>query len=131
MRSSTSPKAASFIVSLAAGFVGIAAAQSQVPPRLAELAGEEGCEFPETPTVPEAESATMEQMVETQGQIQTYIEESNELLECLDEISQNEELPVEDRQTVIDGYNAEVATQEALAELWNVRRTRFLELQQQ
>jgi len=32
---------------------------------------------------------------------------------------------------VIEGYNTEVETQESLAELWNVQRTRFLEMQQQ
>ena len=131
MNSLTSLKLASFITLLAVGYAGMAAAQSQGASRLAELADAEGCEFPEMPNVPEADSATMEQMVATQGAIQTYIEESNELLECLDEITGDEDLPDEDRQIAIEGYNAEVATQETLAERWNVQRTRFLEMQQQ
>ena len=131
MNSLTSLKLASFITLLAVGYAGMAAAQSQGASRLAELADAEGCEFPEMPNVPEADSATMEQMVATQGAIQTYIEESNELLECLDEITGDEDLPDEDREIAIEGYNAEVETQETLAERWNVQRTRFLEMQQQ
>lgn len=72
----------------------------------------------------------MEQMVATQGAIQAYIEASNTLLACLEGISGNEELPVEDRQLALEAYNAEVENQEAAAENWNVQRTRFLEMQQ-
>ena len=131
MNSLTSLKLVSFITLLAVGYAGTAAAQSPDASRLVELANAERCEFPEVPNVPEADSTTMEQMVAAQGAIQTYIEESNELLECLDEITGDEDLPDEDRQIAIEGYNAEVATQETLAERWNVQRTRFLEMQQQ
>jgi len=124
-------KLTSVITLLAVGYVGIAAAQSPDAARLSELANAEGCEFPEAPSIPEADSATMEQMVATQGAIQTYLEASNELLDCLDGIAENEDLPDEDRQIAIDGYNVEVETQESLAETWNVERTRFLEMQQQ
>jgi len=131
MKSLTSLKSAFVITLLAVGSADMATAQSQGASRLAELAGAEGCEFPETPNIPEADSVTMEQMVAAQGAIQSYMEESNELLECLDEITGDEDLPDEDRQIVIEGYNTEVETQESLAELWNVQRTRFLEMQQQ
>ena len=86
----------------------MAAAQSQGASRVAELAGAEGCEFPETPNIPEADSVTMEQMVAAQGAIQSYMEKSNELLGCLDEIASDEDLPDEDRQIMVEGYNAEV-----------------------
>ena len=59
-----------------------------------------------------------------------YLEASNTLLECLEGITGNEELPPEDRQLALDAYNAEVANQETAAEDWNVQRTRFLEMQQ-
>ena len=72
----------------------------------------------------------MEQMVATQGAIQAYLEASNTLLDCLQGISDNEELSVDDRQLALDAYNAEVTNQEAAAEDWNVQRTRFLEMQQ-
>ncbi|HEY5623121.1 MAG TPA: hypothetical protein VIV14_05125 [Gammaproteobacteria bacterium] len=124
-------KTAFFITLLAFGYAGVAAAQSSNDTRLAALADEEGCEFPELPTVPEAEGATMEQMVATQGAIQDYMTVSNELLECLEGITNNEDLPEEDRQLAIEGYNAEVDAQESLAARWNEERTRFLEMQQQ
>lgn len=115
---------------LAFGFVGVAAAQSQQDPRLVEIADDAGCEFPEAPSIPNAEGATMEQMVATQGAVQAYLEASNELLACLEGISQNESLSDEDRELALATYNAEVANQENAAEAWNVQRTRFLEMQQ-
>ena len=131
MKSITSPKYASLITLLAFGCVSLAVAQTPQDPRLAQLADDEGCVFPEMPNIPNAADATMEQMVATQGAVQTYLEESNALLECLDRIRGNEDLPTEDRQLALDGYNAEVTNQETLAENWNDQRTRFLEMQQQ
>ncbi len=130
MKPFTSLKLAPFITLLAVGCAGIVSAQSQGPsPRLAQLADAEGCEFPEAPSVPEADTVTMEQMVAAQGAIQAYIAESNELLECLDEVTQDNDLTDEDREIAIDGYNLEVTAQEALADRWNVQRTRFMEMQ--
>ena len=131
MKSITSLKHASLITLLAFGYASLAAAQSPQDPRLAQLADAEGCVFPEMPDIPDAADATMEQMVAMHGAIQAYIEESNTLLECLEGITENEDLPGEDRQLALDGYNAEVTNQETLAESWNVQRTRFLEMQQQ
>ena len=130
MKSITSPKHVSIIMLLALGYASLAGAQSQQNPRLAQVADAQGCEFPEMPTIPNAEGATMEQMVETQGAVQAYIAESNAVLECLEGITQNEDLAEEDRQLALNAYNAEVTNQEALAETWNVQRTRFLEMQQ-
>ena len=130
MKSVTSLKLA-FLITLLVGYAGQVAAQSEGAARLAELADAEGCEFPEMPNIPQADGATMEQMVATQGEIQAYMEDSNELLTCLEGITDNEDLAEEDRLAAINGYNAEVEKQEALAENWNVERTRFLEMQQQ
>ena len=131
MKSIRSPKHVPLITLLAFGYVSLAAAQTPQDPRLAQLADAEGCVFPEMPDIPDAAAATMEQMVSTQGAVQGYMEDSNSLLECLEEIRANEDLPTEDRQLALDAYNAEVTNQEALAETWNVQRTRFLEMQQQ
>lgn len=130
MTSIVTPKRLILMGFMAAGLVGVAAAQSPQDPRLAQLADAEGCEFPEAPSIPSAEGATMEQMVATQGAIQAYLEASNTLLECLEGISSNEALTVEDRQLALDAYNTEVENQETAAEDWNVQRTRFLEMQQ-
>jgi hypothetical protein len=131
MKSITSPKHTSLIALLAFGCASLAAAQSQQDPRLAQLADAQGCSFAEMPAIPDAADATMEQMVATQGAIKAFLEKSNALLECLEGIAQNEDLPDEDRQLALDAYNAEVTRQEALAESWNVQRTSFLERQQQ
>ena len=130
MKSMTSPAQIVLIALLGLGITGLAAAQTQQDPRLAQLADNAGCKFPAVPSIPAAEGATMEQMVATQGAIQSYIAESNELLDCLDAITKDTDLAEPDRQLALDAYNAEVSNQETLAENWNVQRTRFLELQQ-
>ncbi len=130
MTSTATPKFITLITFFAFCFAGLAAAQMQQDPRLAQLSDAAGCVFPEVPAIPNAEGATMEQMVATQGAIQAYLEASNTLLDCLQGISDNEELSVDDRQLALDAYNAEVTNQEAAAEDWNVQRTRFLEMQQ-
>jgi len=130
MKSMTSPAQVMLIALLGLGCSGLAAAQTQQDPRLAQLADNAGCAFPAAPSIPSAEGATMEQMVAAQGAIQSYIAESNELLDCLDAITKNTDLSDEDRQLALDAYNAEVTNQETVAENWNVQRTRFLELQQ-
>jgi len=131
MKLITHLKLTSLSALLALSFAGTAAAQSDEAARLAELTEAEGCEFPDVPEIPAAAGATMEQMVGAQGAIQEYITESNELLDCLTEITDNEELPAEDRQVAINAYNAEVSSQEELAARWNDVRTAFLEMQQQ
>ena len=130
MNSSISLKLAPLVALLAVGYAGTAAAQSN-PVRFAEILNTQGCEEPNIPTIPEAEGATMEQMVAAQGEIQAYMEASNAYLECLEGYVNNEDNTDDDRQIALDGYNAEVDDQEALAENWNVQRTRFLEMQQQ
>lgn len=95
--------------------------------RLAELAAD--CVFPEEPAIPSASNASMEMMVEAQGRIKTYLEESNAVLQCLDEIVENDDLPDEDRELALTAYNNEVADQEALAERWNTQRELFLSQQ--
>lgn len=96
--------------------------------RLAELAA--NCEFPVEPEVPNASSATMELMVETQGRIKTYLGESTAVLECLEDIAEDDDLSDEDRALAIAAYNDEVADQEALAARWNTQRELFLSQQQ-
>jgi len=122
-------KLTSLLSLLAIGCIGMVGAQSQEPSRLARLTDAAGCVSPDIPNVPEADSATMEQMIAAQGAIQAYMAESNQLLECLDEISGDEDLPDEDRQLAIESYNNVVDDQETLAEAWNVQRTRFMENQ--
>ena len=95
--------------------------------RLAELA--EDCVFPTQPTIPDANNTAMEDMVATQGSIVAYMEASNELLECLDELAEDDDLEDEDQALAATAYNLEVDSQETLAEEWNTVRQLFLSLQ--
>ena len=95
--------------------------------RLAELA--EDCVFQSQPTIPDADSAVMEDMVATQGSVVAYMEASNTLLECLEEIAEDDDVEEDDQELAVDAYNTEVETQEALAEEWNTQRQLFLSLQ--
>ena len=107
---------------------GAAGELSAAEQRLAELTAD--CEFPIEPNIPNASNATMETMVETQGRIKTYLEESTAVLACLDEIVEDDDRPEEDRKLVLAAYNNEVADQEALAARWNTQRELFLSQQQ-
>jgi len=99
--------------------------RSAAQQRLAELAGD--CEFPTEPTIPDANVATMEQMVATQDDIKTYMEQSNELLECLDDLA--DDLEDDDRDMIIAAYNDTVDGQQTVAESFNAQRVLFLSLQ--
>jgi cyclophilin family peptidyl-prolyl cis-trans isomerase/cell fate (sporulation/competence/biofilm development) regulator YlbF (YheA/YmcA/DUF963 family) len=105
---------------------GVAEARSAEQQRLEELA--EDCVFPTTPVIPDGNVATMEQMVQTQGSVVAYMEESNELLECLDDLADDDDLEDDDRELAIAGYNSAVADQEDVAERFNTQRTLFLSL---
>ena len=130
MNSIRLPKYVSLITLLAFGYVSQGQAQSPQDPRLAELADGEGCVFPDMPDIPDAATATMEQMVGTQGAVQVYMAESNALLECLEEIGENDNFSTEDREIALSAYNSVVENQETLVETWNDQRTSFLESQQ-
>ncbi len=97
--------------------------------RLAELA--EDCTFPTAPIIPDPNTAEMADMVAIQSSIVAYMEESNELLKCLEEVADDDDLDDDDRGLASQAYNNEVDAQEGLAEVWNTQRTLFLELQQQ
>lgn len=94
---------------------------------LAELAAD--CEFPTQPSIPNATDATMETMVDAQNRVKAYMDESTELLACLNEIVEDDDLPDEDRELALTAYNNEVADQEALADRWNTQREQFLSQQ--
>jgi hypothetical protein len=52
------------------------------------------------------------------------------VLECLEEIAEDDDLADEERALASAAYNNEVANQEALAERWNTQREAFLSQQQ-
>ncbi|MEE8543744.1 MAG: peptidylprolyl isomerase [Gammaproteobacteria bacterium] len=102
----------------------VAEARSAEQRRLDELA--EDCVFPAKPTIPDGDVATMEQMVQGQGDIVAYMEESNELLECLDDLVDDRDLEEDDRELAIAAYNTAVEDQEDVAQRFNTQRELFL-----
>ncbi len=104
-----------------------AADQSAAVQRINELAAQ--CELPGGLGIPDANNTTMEEMVEAQRLVQEYLAASNEALECLEEVVDDEDLSDEDRELARVIYNNEVTNQETLAELWNEQRELFLSLQ--
>jgi len=106
---------------------GAAAEASADQQRLAEIAAD--CVFPDEPAIPDANNAVMEDMVATQANVVAYMEESNAMLECLQEIADDDDVEEEDKALVVRAYNFEVEDQEALAEEWNTQRQLFLSLQ--
>lgn len=107
---------------------GEAEARAAAAARLAEIAAD--CEFPSLPVVPDARNTTMEAMVAAQGEVQSYIEVSEELLLCLEEIVEDDDFVEEDQRLAIGAYNDAVQRQEDLAERWNTQRELFLESQE-
>jgi len=106
---------------------GAAADASADQQRLLEIAAD--CVFPDEPTIPDANTAVMDDMVTTQSSIVAYMEESNAMLECLSEIVEDDDLAEEDRDLALQAYNDEVEDQEEVAEEWNTQRQLFLSLQ--
>ena len=111
-------------MSLARELEAATTAETVVGQRLAALVAE--CELPTEPIVPDANSATMELMVETQGLVQTYLQESTDALECLEELYDDDDRAEADRALAVITYNNEVTNQETLAERWNTQRALFL-----
>ena len=106
-----------------------AAQASAAEARLAELTSD--CTFPDPPVIPNPENAAMDDMVSAQSAVQEYIEASTELLECLEEVVEDDDLDMADRELARTAYNDEVQVQEGLAENWNDAREDFLERQDQ
>ena len=104
-----------------------AAARAEEELRIRQLASD--CEFPMTPLIPDARNTAMENMVETQTNVRLFIETSDELLACLEEIVDDDDLANDDRQLAITAYNRAVQEQEDLANLWNEQRAIFMESQ--
>ena len=105
----------------------VAEARSPEQQRVDELTGD--CVFPTTPTIPDGNVATMDDMVQGQGDVVSYMEESNELLECLDDLADDRDLEDDDRELIIAAYNSAVEDQEDVAQSFNTQRELFLSLQ--
>ena len=105
----------------------VAEARSPEQQRVDELVGD--CVFPTNPTIPDGNVATMDDMVQGQGDVVSYMEESNELLECLDDLADDRDLEDDDRELVIAAYNSAVEDQAKVAQSVKPQGHMFLSLQ--
>lgn len=85
------------------------------------------CDRPDMIQVPDGRSSTLEQMLETQGAVRSYLAEMEEFLACLNEEidAQPEDTPQEVATGRIDRYNAAVTEMEAVAAKWNEERVAY------
>ncbi len=86
-------------------------------PGISELAAH--CVAPTDPPIPDARMATMDEMVQGQTAVRAYMAASNEHLECLSEIIDDDETGKEERALLASVYNRVVDTMEAVAADFN------------
>lgn len=70
------------------------------------------------PAMPDAETATSEDVSATVSAIRQYQGELGTYRDCLDGVMQNVELEIEERQAAQDAYNATVEDETAMVEAW-------------
>ena len=87
------------------------------------------CDYPPLDAIPDADDATMVDMVTTQESVRAYMENMDAYLTCVNEelAAAGDDAPDEFKAIMVSRYNAAVAEMEAIAESWNDERTEFLE----
>ena len=77
------------------------------------------CEPPELPSIPDARSATMDEMVQGQTAVRSFMSASTDHLECLSGVIDNPDLVKEERAYLTSVYNRVVDAMESLASEFN------------
>ena len=77
------------------------------------------CEPPESPSIPDARTATMDEMVQGQTAVRTFMSASNDHLECLSGVIDNPGLVKEERAFLTSVYNRVVDAMESAAGEYN------------
>ncbi len=77
------------------------------------------CVLPEVPAIPDARAATMDEMVQGQAAVRTYMSASNDHLECLSDIIDNSDLVKEERAFLTSVYNRVIDSMEVVASDFN------------
>ena len=87
------------------------------------------CDYPPLVAIPEADNATMDDMVAAQESVRGYMESMDTYLTCVNEelAAAGDDAPDEFKAIMVSRHNAAVAEMEAVAESWNEERTAFLE----
>jgi len=85
------------------------------------------CEKPTAATVPDGSTATLEEMLEAQTAVRTYLAEMEQFLACLNEEidTQPEDTPQATAAAMIERYNASVTEMETVAAEFNAQRIAY------
>ena len=86
-------------------------------PSVSELVAH--CEPSEIPSIPDARTATMDEMVQGQAAVRTYMSASNDHLGCLSGVIDNSDLVKEERAYLTSVYNRVVDAMESIASEFN------------
>ena len=86
-------------------------------PSVSELAAH--CVPPEIPSIPDARSATMNELVEGQTAVRAFISASNDHLECLSAVIDGADLVKEERALLTSVHNRVIDTMESVASDFN------------
>ncbi|HEX6999869.1 MAG TPA: peptidylprolyl isomerase [Gammaproteobacteria bacterium] len=83
------------------------------------------CEKPEEPVIPDGETATLDEMMAGQTAMREFVSGSENYLDCLAKIIDDEEQAAERRNAAIGEHNRTVSAMEALAESYNTEVRAF------
>ena len=97
-------------------------------PSVSELAAH--CTPPETPVIPDARSATMDELIQGQTAVRAFMSASNDHLECLSEIIDASDLAREEQAFLTSVYNRVVDAMESVADDFN-EQVRLMRTRQQ
>ena len=85
------------------------------------------CNRPDAVAIPDGASATLDQMLEAQGGVRSYMTAMEEYLECINEVidDADEETPPETVNDWINDHNESVGEMEGIAERFNEERIAY------
>lgn len=83
------------------------------------------CDAPETPTLPDGGTATMDEMVAAQTQVREFVAGSEAYLSCLTKVIDDTERSAADRNAAIAEHNRMVAAMEQAAAAFNEQIRKF------
>ena len=83
------------------------------------------CDAPETPTLPDGGTATMDEMVAAQTQVREFVAGSEAYLSCLNKVIDDPERGAPDRNAAVTEHNRRVAAMEQTAAAFNEQLRKF------
>jgi cyclophilin family peptidyl-prolyl cis-trans isomerase len=84
---------------------------------VARLAGQ--CDAPSAPALPDGATATIDEMVEAQTAVRSYMADGNKYLECLNGVMDNSDMSDEEHALLVQEYNTTVGRMETVAASFN------------